>query len=471
VSSVVRDSTPPTDLHRRGFHTITLGCKLNQFDGAAIEGELEQRGFLPQPDRARAAVVVINTCTVTHKADAEARRLIRSVRRHNPTCWLLVTGCYAELDPERLAAIDGVDRVFGNRDKPRLGSILDELGLGHPGSGGPSSAETDLPERADRGCDASLALPRALHFGDRSRAFLKIQEGCRLVCSYCIIPRVRGTSRSVAPDDVERGLGTLLVSGYREVVLTGVNSGDYGLDLPPATDLATLLRRLLASCGPNRIRLNSLEPLTITDEIIDLMAAEPRLAPHLQVPLQSGSEPILRLMRRNYRMQDYLERLQRLRRAVPEVGLGADVIVGFPGETETMFRETFEFIERSPLNYLHVFSWSPRPGTPAADLPDRVAPAKIRERSTRLRSLGDRIGFRFRKRFEGQRLDAIALGARPGDGRIRALTGNFIEVSLDPGAAERGEPVEVGIERVTPGETQARRLGRPLWAAHDAPIR
>ena len=452
-------------MHERGFHTITLGCKLNQFDGAAIEGELKRRGFLPQPDRARAAVVVINTCTVTHKADAEARRLIRSVRRHNPTCRLLVTGCYAELDPERLAAIDGVDRLFGNRDKPRLGSILDELGLGRPGTNGGRVAE------ADRGCEASLTLPRALHFGDRSRAFLKIQEGCRLVCSYCIIPRVRGTSRSVAPDDVERSLGTLLGSGYREVVLTGVNSGDYGLDLNPPTDLATLLRRLLASCGPNRIRLNSLEPLTITDEIIDLMAAEPRLAPHLQVPLQSGSEPILRLMRRNYRLQDYLERLRRLRRAVPGVGLGADVIVGFPGETETMFRETCEFIESSPLNYLHVFPWSPRPGTPAADLPDRVAPKETRERSARLRRLGDRIGFRFRKRFEDQRLDAIALGARPGDGRIRALTGNFIEVSLDPGAAARGEPVEVGIERVTPGETRARRLGRPLWAAHDAPIR
>jgi threonylcarbamoyladenosine tRNA methylthiotransferase MtaB len=156
---------------------------------------------------------------------------------------------------------------------------------------------------------------------------------------------------------------------------------------------------------------------------------------------------------------------------VPGVGLGADVIVGFPGETETMFRETFEFIESSPLNYLHVFSWSPRPGTPAADLPDRVASTETRERSARLRRLGDRIGFRFRKLFEGQRLDAIALGARPGDGRVRALTGNFIEVSLDPGSAERGEPVEVGIERVTPGESRARRLGRPLWAAHDAPIR
>jgi threonylcarbamoyladenosine tRNA methylthiotransferase MtaB len=436
----------------RGFHTITLGCKLNQFDGAAIEGELARRGFTPEPDRSRAGVVVINTCTVTHKADAEARRLVRSVRRQNPSCTLLVTGCYAELDAAAIEAIDGVDRVFGNRDKPRLGSILDELGL---------TAETTS---GDRGCDGVAGVPSALHFGDRTRAFLKIQEGCRLSCSYCVIPTVRGPSRSVAPGEIRDAMAGLVRSGYREIVLTGVNSGDYGLDLAPPRNLASLLRELLAHCGPTRLRLNSLEPLTVTDEIVELMAGEPRLAPHLQVPLQSGSERILRRMRRNYRLDAYLARLQQVRTAVPHAGLGADVIVGFPGETEEDFRETHEFIAASPLNYLHVFSWSPRPGTPAADYPDRVPANEIRYRSERLRRLGAALGLRFRRSRIGRAHDAVVLGPRQGDGRLRALTGNFIEVTLDAGTAERGEPIQVVIERATPDRTDARRAGRPSWA-------
>jgi threonylcarbamoyladenosine tRNA methylthiotransferase MtaB len=294
---------------------------------------------------------------------------------------------------------------------------------------------------------------------------LKIQEGCRLSCSYCIIPTVRGPSRSVAGSEILDALGGLVRSGYRETVLTGVNTGDYGRDLDPPSDLAALLRQLLASCGPTRIRLNSLEPLTVSDEIIDLMANEPRLAPHLQIPLQSGSETILRRMRRNYRLGPYLERLLAVRKAVPHAGLGADVIVGFPGETEAEFRETCEFVEASPLNYLHVFSWSPRPGTPASDYPDRVRPAEVRDRSERLRRLGFDLGLRFRELQSGRTLDAVVLGPRPDDGRVRALTGNFIEVSLAPGSAERGEVIQVVIERVAPERTDALRAGEPSWAS------
>jgi threonylcarbamoyladenosine tRNA methylthiotransferase MtaB len=435
-----------------GFHTITLGCKLNRFDSAAIEGELARRGLQPTADAAGAEVVVVNTCTVTGKADAEARKLIRGVRRANPDCRLLVTGCYAELDPATIRAIDGVDCVFGNGDKPKLPAILDRLGIG-----------TASPVETDRGCDGALQLPEALHFGDRSRAFLKVQEGCRLACSYCIIPTVRGPSRSIPPDEVLRAALELFHGGYSEVVLTGVNVGDYGRDLAPRTDLETLLRRLLDRCGPNRIRLNSLEPLTVTDGIVGLMAEEPRLAPHLQVPLQSGSPEILRAMRRNYRLSQYGERLAALRAAVPEVGLGADVIVGFPGETEERFEESYGFIERSPLNYLHVFAWSPRPGTPAAELPGRVHGAEVRRRSAALRGLADRKSHAFRRRFEGRPLDAVALAPRE-DGRLRALTGNFIEVALPAGSAERGRPVRVTIERAGQEETLGRVTGLPSWA-------
>jgi len=441
----------------RGFHTITLGCKLNQFDGAAIEGELARRGFDPVTDAASAEVVVVNTCTVTGKADAEARKLIRGVRRTNPTCRLLVTGCYAQRDAAAIQALDGVDRVFGNEDKSRFGEILDQLGI----------ATVHAPQYPDRGCDATLDLPPALHFGDRSRAFLKVQEGCRLACSYCIIPAVRGPSRSVPAERVERAALALFERGYREVVLTGVNVGDYGRDLEPRIDLAGLLRRLLASCGPNRIRLNSLEPLTVTDEIIQLMLAEPRLAPHLQIPLQSGSPALLRAMRRNYRREQYLDRLRALRAAIPHVGLGADVIVGFPGETDELFRETHDLIEGSPLNYLHVFAWSARPGTAAADLPGRVHGTEVRRRSAELRALADRRSYEFRSQFEGRALDVVVLTPRE-DGRVRALSGNFIEVALEAESASAGELLQARVERVTHDDTLAVVDGEPSWAEDEA---
>jgi len=422
------------------FHSITLGCKLNQFDSAAMEGELARRGFTEDSDRDRAGVVIINTCTVTHRADADARKLIRSVRRNNPDCRLLVTGCFAERDADAIRRIPGVDRVFGNREKPVIASILDEIGL----TGSPAG-------RDDAGCEESLSLPDSLHFGDRSRAFLKIQEGCDLVCSYCIIPQVRGRSRSAPLDQVESALEALFRRGYREVVLTGVNTGDYGKDLDPGLSLERLLDRLLQHCGTNRIRLNSLEPLTITDGIIGLMAGSGgKLAPHLQVPLQSGSETVLRRMRRNYRASTWLDRMERLRAAMPDIGLGADMIVGFPGETDEEFQETCRLLSASPVNYLHVFSWSERPGTAASELSDRVHSALIRERSSELRRFADDAGFRFRSRYQGRQLDCVALG----DGS-RALTGNFIEVGLDGPPAEPGSRVLAEITSVTAEETRA----------------
>jgi threonylcarbamoyladenosine tRNA methylthiotransferase MtaB len=428
----------------RGFHTITLGCKLNQFDTAGLAGELVRRGFRERHEPADASVVILNTCTVTGKADADARRLIRRVKRESPHCRLLVTGCYAELDREAIRRMDGVDHCFGNREKAGLPAILDALGIG-----------SEVPSLGDRGCDATPELPQALHFGDRSRAFLKVQEGCRLACSYCIIPRVRGASRSIPPERVLEAADGLYAAGYREIVLTGVNVGDYGRDLDGGPDLAGLLRRMVERCGANRIRLNSLEPLTVTDEIIDLLASGTGLAPHLQVPLQSGAAAVLQRMRRNYRPEAYLALLERLRVAVPQIGLGADVIVGFPGETDTLFRQSHDFIAASPLNYLHVFSWSPRPGTPAAEMPGRVDRRIVAERSSILRALAEEMGYAFRGRFVGRRLDAIALAPRATDGKMRALTGNFIEVALPAGSARPGERIDVRLESVARRETLA----------------
>jgi threonylcarbamoyladenosine tRNA methylthiotransferase MtaB len=277
---------------------------------------------------------------------------------------------------------------------------------------------------------------------DRTRAFLKIQDGCDLRCSYCIIPSVRGGSRSLAGDEVLRRIAGLAGAGYREIVFTGVNTGDWGCDLIPARRLHDLLPEALAAAGPARLRLNSLEPRTVTPAIVLLLAASSgRLARHLQVPLQSGCDTVLARMRRNYRTADYARAIEALAEAVPDAGIGADVIVGFPGETDAEFESTYGFIERSPLAYLHVFSYSARSGTAAAALPAALPPAAIRERSARLRGLGRDLSLRFRKRFVGRELPVLVLrGVRP-DGRLRALSDNFIDLGLDAGPRPAGSLV------------------------------
>jgi threonylcarbamoyladenosine tRNA methylthiotransferase MtaB len=427
-----------------GFHTLTLGCKLNRFDSAALEGELIRRGFRPEADIAGSAVVIVNTCTVTSSADADSRKLIRRIRRINPSCRLLVTGCYAERDPEAVRSLTGVDLIVGNAEKKDVPSVLDRLGL------------TVAPEGGDSGCRVRDEAEGALHFGDRGRAYLKVQEGCDLSCSYCIIPRVRGASRSVPPERIEAHLLSLLRDGYREIVLTGVNTGDYGRDLEPTVSLSALLRRLLDRCGASRLRLNSLEPLTITSDIIALFRDESRLARHLQVPLQSGSDAVLRRMRRNYRRATYLDRIEKLHAVVPGIGLGADVIVGFPGETDGDFDQTLRFIEAAPLAYLHVFSWSPRPGTDAAGFAGHVPAETVRERSRRLRALGAEKAWRFRRSFEGKTLEAVALGGTDSSGRQRVLTSNFIEAEIEPGSAVPRSLVTVTITRAGSDRTLAR---------------
>ena len=435
----------------RRFHTITLGCKLNRFDSAAIEAELEGRGLRPAPSLSEADVVVVNTCTVTARADAEARRLLRRVRRENASCRLLVTGCYAELEPGTLAAVERVDGLFGNRDKARLPEILDRIGV-------PAREPASAP--AGRGSDA----PAGLRFGERGRAYLKVQEGCDLGCSYCVIPRARGRSRSVPADRVAEGLRGLIRAGYREVVLTGVNTGAWGRDLSPRGRLEELLRLLLDGLGPNRIRLNSLEPLTLTDGIVRLLAEDPRLAPHVQVPLQSGSDRILEAMGRNYRASAYLERVEKLRAAVPDAAIGADVIVGFPGETDDRFEETCRFLEASPLDYLHVFAWSPRAGTPAERMPGRPRAGETKARSERLRRFGEARSLRFRERFVGRTLDALALGDEPARGRARALTGNFIETTIEGARPAARQPLLVRIGRIEGNTTFGSAVGVPGWA-------
>ncbi|MCZ6696283.1 MAG: MiaB/RimO family radical SAM methylthiotransferase, partial [Acidobacteria bacterium] len=312
------------------YRIVTLGCKLNQADSSALEARLSLLGLRRAPSgRTPADLVVLNTCTVTGNADREARQITRRLRRANPRAVLIATGCYAERDADALRRLPQIDEVVGMRDQAaRVAAVAAEaLGIVPP------AIQDDLgPFGATRACDSPTTAE------GRTRAYLKIQDGCDLRCSYCIIPAVRGDSRSLAPDHVLRRLAEMTLDGYREIVFTGVNTGDYGRDLDPPLHLHDLLPRALRVPGVGRLRLNSLEPRTVTDGVIDLLATHGgRLARHLQIPLQSGSDSVLARMRRPYRVRDYARVTGTLRRMIPEIALGADVIVGFPGETDEEF--------------------------------------------------------------------------------------------------------------------------------------
>jgi threonylcarbamoyladenosine tRNA methylthiotransferase MtaB len=396
------------------YHVATLGCKLNQFDSAALESLLLLHGMQRTADPAQARVVVVNTCTVTSAADSQSRQAIRRLRRQSPDGMLIVTGCYAQRDPGAIAAIPGVDAVVGLRGQREIPELIRRL----------------APEALPVACIEAAENPLPC-FADRTRAFLKIQEGCDLRCSYCVIPSVRGASRSVPPAAVLDQVARLAASGFQEIVFTGVNTGDYGKDLTPPSSLAALLRRASEAPGVGRLRLNSVEPRCVTEDLIEVIAASAKIAPHLQVPLQSGSDPVLARMRRPYRTRDYRTVLEKIRTRIPEAGLGADVIVGFPGETEEDFLKTRDFIAASELNYLHVFSFTPRPGTPAAGLPGALPGGVLKQRSAELRATGQELSRRFRDSFVGKELEVLGLREILPEGRVRGLAGNFIDVELE----------------------------------------
>jgi threonylcarbamoyladenosine tRNA methylthiotransferase MtaB len=439
------------------YRIVTLGCKLNQADTGALEARLRGLGMRRAGDGSRGApetpadVVVLNTCTVTAGADREARQIARRLRRANPRATLIATGCYAERDGKALATLSEIDHVVGMRDQAGRVSALAARALGlaepastvvAPGPAGRAPAEVDgAADGLDLGRFGATDACDPLE-GDRTRAFLKIQDGCDLRCSYCVIPSVRGPSRSLPADEVLRRIAGLAEAGYREIVFTGVNTGSWGADLEPPRRLDDLIPAALAAAGPARLRLNSLEPRTVTPAIVRHLAeSSGGLARHLQIPLQSGCDAVLARMRRNYRTADYRRVVDDLRDAAPDAAIGADVIVGFPGETEEEFETTCRFIAASPLAYLHVFSYSSRPGTAAAGMPAPIAPAAIRERSARLREMARDLSLRFRRRFVGRTLPALVLREVRPDGRLRALTDNFIDVSLEIGRRRMGDLV------------------------------
>jgi len=400
----------------------TLGCRLNQVESREIGALLESRGFRVVEPAAGAQVFVINTCTVTGRADFSDRQLIRRIARENPEAYLVVTGCFAQTDPAAAAAIAGVDLVVGNQEKYRLPELLGSLA---------KRARPDVAV-ADIGAARDVPIAPFARVTGRSRAFVKIQDGCQHRCAFCIVPAARGRSRSQEPKVVLDQVRDLVAVGYLDVTLTGVDIGHYGRDLYPRTTLAALLRELAEIDGLRWLRLSSVLPSYFTPELVDAVTTLSVVAPHLHLPLQSGSDRVLRLMRRPYHTGMYRALVDRLTATIPGLGLGADVIAGHPGETEDDFEATLRFVEALPFSSLHVFAYSERKGTEATSRPGHVPAAVIRERSGRLRRLGHEKSLAFRRGLIGRRRDAVVLGARDRrTGLLAGLTDNYIEVLFD----------------------------------------
>jgi threonylcarbamoyladenosine tRNA methylthiotransferase MtaB len=457
------------------FFIEQFGCRATQADAAAIERQLRERGYAASPDAHSADVVVVNTCTVTAAADLQARQAIHSIHRENPAARIVVTGCYAQRAPEELATLSGVSWVVGNSHKPEIPRLIGEMtpvSHGDPAPGfvplammvrgeplamivhGEPLATIARGEAAASVAGESLSLERVpakiltgnileqkeLFFapveggeGGHTRPVLKIQDGCDSRCSYCVIPQVRGRSRSLAPARVIEEIRKLAEGGAREIVLSGIDLGSYGRDLKPRVELGELLRRIVDETPIERLRVSSIEPMDVTEDLIALFAASGRLARHFHMPLQSGSDRILAAMHRWYRAEHYARRAELVREWLPEAAIGADVIAGFPGETEEDHRATLARIDRLPLTYLHVFSFSPRPGTPAAKMRDHVPGAVIARRAKELRALGEEKKSAFRAAQAGRTLRLLTLH-REGEDLTgpwtRALSGNYLDVRV-----------------------------------------
>ncbi|TMQ51020.1 MAG: tRNA (N(6)-L-threonylcarbamoyladenosine(37)-C(2))-methylthiotransferase MtaB [Candidatus Eisenbacteria bacterium] len=437
----------------------TLGCRLNQYDTSALRARLLSQGMVEaRAEEGAADVVLVNTCTVTGRADQEARQLIRKLHRESPGARIVVTGCYAQRAPEEVRAIPGVTAVLGtaDRDDPdRLMRAVGWNGRAAAGTGSPAGEGVGAPflgvgpARAPR--DFTTQAP--LHVG-RSRALLKIQDGCDSFCSYCIVPYVRGRSRSLARAEVLERARRLLETGFTEIVLTGADLGSYGKDLGEREALARLAVALLSLGPDHRVRLSSIEPNKLGPRIVEMIGAEPRLCRHLHLPLQSGSNRVLGAMRRGYTREEYAAILDRVVARGP-VGIGADVIVGFPGEGEEEFAETLQFLWDQPVTFLHVFRYSPRPGTRAARLEAGEPAATVRERAESLRKLGEEKLRAFRRSLLGSTLPVVMEQGRGADGPV-SMSDLYLPVELD-----REPPNRRGILHVTiSGEDGARLLGR-----------
>ena len=446
------------------FYIEQFGCRATQADGAAIERQLREQGCSVAATPHAAEFVVVNTCTVTAAADTQARDAIRKIHAANPQAKIIVTGCYAQRAPEDLASLPGVSFVVGNSHKPQIPVLITAtehttlrdtpsafLPLSNltPLSSRPETSAFSGSEWRNRGTQAHplapiltgdifdlsdvLVAPVLGGEGNHTRPTLKIQDGCNSRCSFCVIPFVRGKSRSLPVATVISEIQRLADSGYKEIVLSGINLGTYGRDLSPRVEFIDLLNVILAETSVARLRISSIEPLDVTADLVDLFASTDRLAPHFHMPLQSASNRILAAMHRWYRAEHYARRVEFIRERLPHAAIGADVITGFPGETEEDHATTLRFIESLSFTYLHIFSYSQRPGTKAAALPNQLSGSVIKRRARELRALAEAKSASFRNSQIGREVRVLTLRRDPDSSLSQgtpSLSENFLQVHI-----------------------------------------
>ena len=397
---------------RVSFHT--LGCKLNFSESSTLAREFERGGYRRVEPSEATDVAVINSCSVTEHADKKCRNIIRKIHRRNPNAIIAVTGCYAQLRPDAIAAIEGVDIVLSNNDKSDLYKRVVEL------------KERGKAEVYSCSVENLTRFFAAYSSGDRTRSFLKVQDGCDYKCAYCTIHYARGSSRNIPIADIVAEAKEIAAAGQKEIVITGINTGDFGRTT--GERFIDLLRELDRVDGIERYRISSIEPNLITDEIIEFCAQSPKFVSHFHIPLQSGSTRILGLMRRRYTAERYRERIAKIRELMPDSFLGVDVIVGFPGEGEEEFMETYNLLEEVGASFLHIFPFSERPGTPAVDMPGKVQSRISTERVSRLEELSAKLNRAFAERFIGTEREVLFESTNH-DGVMYGYTDNYLRVS------------------------------------------
>lgn len=407
---------------------LTLGCKVNQAESSLIEGSLKSSGHQIVDVAEKPDVCIVNTCTVTAKSDCQSRQLIR--KAHRAGARVFVTGCYSELNKESVQSIKGVEAIVNNTNKL---SIIGRL--------------------SNKTIDASSCLTTIA----KSRFFLKIQDGCNYSCSYCAIPKARGASKSIIPDTVISGAVGAVSSGYNEIVLTGIHLGTYGVDLKPKVTLSKLIETILKQTTIKRMRLSSIEVREIDDELLDLLT-DKRICNHLHIPLQSGDDRILKLMNRTYNSGHFSFKIKRISKRIPGISIGTDVIVGFPGEGDTEFQNTYTLLEHLPISYMHVFPFSSRPGTFASQMPDKTSPGTKKERAQRLALLSERKKAGYMLEHIGKTLDVLIEDSNM-DGTCSGITGNYLKVIVPSGSHTRGSLISVRIQGIQKGKL----IGIPIF--------
>lgn len=420
------------------FKIVTLGCKVNQYETASIQEKLTSKNWQSTEASNDADVIIVNTCIVTQRASYQSRQAIRKAIRENQSAKIAVVGCYPQVFPEELSKIEGVHILAGNKDKFKVPDILEAP---NPAVG------VKIPENQSNDRQSFVMMP-VKKFMDRTRAFLKIQDGCDSFCSYCIVPYARGPVRSMEEKDVIRSINTFAEEGYKEIVLTGIHLGKYGKDFTGKSELVGLLNKIAKVKPFYRIRLSSLEPGEISDELIEMIAGESWLCRHFHIPLQSGDNKILKKMNRHYSPSDFKKLILKISRKVPEAAIGVDIIAGFPGEDDQAFNSSYSLIEELPISYLHVFPFSPRKGTPAADYPDQVDSKIIKERASKLRELGKRKKSLFYGSCLGKDYFILTEGWESEENNIiKGLSDNYLKVFIPSDSLLKNKIIRVTAEK------------------------